>query len=85
MHRLYVITYAALMPQSGGVGIGIRLDYKVADSGDDVSSYGWQQARRAFPESAGFIQHRVMVRTVDDETVEDMLAYKGGLLSEEPT
>jgi len=52
------------------------LAWRFASSGDEIYEHARAHARHAFPETQGFIAHRVMMATLDDPTVEELLKSK---------
>lgn len=84
MKRLYMVCCAALQQHNPHVGIAVHLDYRIASSGDEISEFGWQRAREAFPPERGFTEHHVMIRTVDDDALGEMLDHHNSLVEDSP-
>lgn len=76
MHRLYTYVVAALQHHNDHVGIGFKLFNALADTGDEISEKAHAKAKEIYPESEGFFAHRVMIVTVDDETVSDLVEHR---------
>lgn len=76
MHRLYMYVVAALQDHGSHVGIGFKLFYDMADTGDEISEKAHARAKATYPESDGFMAHRVMIVTVGDEAVNELVEYR---------
>jgi len=52
------------------------MGWSFAATGDEISERAWETARSAFPPEKGFEAHHVMIATLDDNTVAELIRLK---------
>ena len=76
MKRLYVYVVQAVRPHSAGLDIRSQMGWAFAATGDEIAERAWEKARSAFPLGQGFEAHHVMIATLDDNTVAELVRLK---------
>lgn len=73
MKRLYLYVTQAVRLQPDRLDIRSGLSWAFAGSGDEISERAWKHVRSSFPADAGFTDHHIMIATLDDPSVDELV------------